>query len=142
MIREGQSGGKPPHSKASEMKVFMLKKYFAFVLGAMVLGAAGGGFSAPALQPIKVSENGRFFVKADGTPFFWLGDTAWSLFNHPKPEDVDLYLNDRAAKGFTVIQGVLALWDYNGRRNPDGQLPFVNGDLGQINEAYYNKLPD
>ena len=115
----------------------MLKKYFAFVLGAMALGAAFAAFAAPPLQPIKVSENGRFFVKADGTPFFWLGDTAWSIFNHPKPEDVDLYLNDRAAKGFTVIQGVLALWDYNGRRNPDGQLPFVNGDLGQINEAFY-----
>jgi hypothetical protein len=118
----------------------MLKKYFAFVLCAMALGFAGAGLSAPALQAIKVSDNGRFFVKADGTPFFWLGDTAWSIFNHPKPEDVDLYLNDRAAKGFTVIQSVLALWDYNGRRNPDGQLPFVNGDLGQINEAYYKNV--
>ena len=53
---------------------------------------------------------------------------------------MDLYLNDRAAKGFTVIQGVLALWDYNGRRNPDGQLPFNNGDLGRINEAYYKNV--
>jgi hypothetical protein len=116
-----------------------MKNYFAFLVGAMVLGAAGPGFSAP-LQPIKVSENGRFFVKADGAPFFWLGDTAWSIFNHPKPEDVDLYLNDRAAKGFTVIQGVLALWDYTGRRNPDGQLPFANGNLGQINEGYYKNV--
>jgi hypothetical protein len=118
----------------------MHKKHSAILLGAMVLCAAGAGLSAPALQPIKVSENGRFFVKADGTPFFWLGDTAWSIFNHPKPEDVDLYLNDRAAKGFTVIQGVLALWDYNSRRNPDGQLPFLNGDLGQINEAFYKNV--
>jgi hypothetical protein len=117
-----------------------MKKYFAFLLGAMVLGAAGAAVPAPPLQPIKVSDNGRFFVKADGTPFFWLGDTAWSIFNHPKPEDVDLYLNDRAAKGFTVIQGVLALWDYNSRRNSDGQLPFVNGDLGQINEAFYKNV--
>jgi hypothetical protein len=116
-----------------------MKTHFALLLGAMVLGAAAASSAAP-LQPIKVSENGRFFVKADGTPFFWLGDTAWSIFNHPKPEDVDFYLNDRAAKGFTVIQGVLALWDYTGRRNPDGQLPFVNGDLGQINEAYYKNV--
>jgi len=116
-----------------------MKKYIAFLFGAMVLGAAAASFAAP-LQAIKVSENGRYFVKADGTPFFWLGDTAWSIFNHPKPEDVDLYMNDRAAKGFTVIQGVLALWDYTGRRNSDGQLPFVNGDLGQINEAFYKNV--
>jgi hypothetical protein len=79
-------------------------------------------------------------VKADGTPFFWLGDTAWSIFNHPQPADVDVYLADRAAKGFTIIQGVIALWDYNNRRNPDGQLPFLNGDLGRINEAYYKNV--
>jgi len=116
------------------------QKYFAFLLGTMVLGAAGASFAAQPPPPIRISENGRYFVKADGTPFFWLGDTAWSIFNHPKPEDVDLYLNDRAAKGFTVIQGVIALWDYNGRTNCDGQLPFVNRDVGQINEAYFKNV--
>ena len=30
--------------------------------------------------PIRVSENGRHFVDAQGHPFFWLGDTAWPLF--------------------------------------------------------------
>jgi hypothetical protein len=39
-----------------------------------------------------------------------------------------------------VIQGVIALWDYNTRRNPDGQLPFLNRDLGQINEAFYTNV--
>jgi len=92
------------------------------------------------LQPIRVSDNGHYFVRADGTPFFWQADTAWSIFNHPKPADVDFYLDDRAAKGFTVIQGVIALWDYTRRTNCDGQLPFINGDLGQINEAYYKNV--
>jgi hypothetical protein len=92
---------------------------------------------AAALPAIRVSDNHRYFVKADGTPFFWLGDTAWGIFNHPTPDEVDVYLNDRASKGFTVIQGVIALWDYRNRTNPDGQLPFVNGELGQINEAFY-----
>ncbi|MGD1085450.1 MAG: glycoside hydrolase family 140 protein [Verrucomicrobiota bacterium] len=114
--------------------------HLTILLGAMILGAGCPGFAAQPPQPIQVSPNGRYFVKADGTPFFWLGDTAWSIFNHPKPEDVDLYLNDRAAKGFTVIQGVLALWDYRNRANPDGQLPFVNGDLGQVNEAFYKNV--
>src|SRR5215813_13118346 len=96
--------------------------------------------AAGPLPPIRVSDNHRYFVKADGTPFFWLGDTAWGIFNHPTPSEVDEYLDDRAAKGFTVIQGVIALWDYNSRRNPDGQLPFNNRDFGQINEDFYKNV--
>jgi hypothetical protein len=95
---------------------------------------------ATALPAIRVSANGRYFVKADGTPFFWLGDTAWCLFNHPSPQDVDLYLNDRQAKGFTVIQACVAVWDYRTRRNPDGELPFVDGDPGRVNEAYFKNV--
>jgi len=117
------------------------------------------GLAAAPLPAIRVADNHRFFVKADGTPFFWLGDTAWSIFNHPTPAEVDVYLDDRAAKGFTVIQGVMALWDYSYRANPDGQMPFGllpvqagdansrpgpagrppfrRADLGQINEAFY-----
>lgn len=112
----------------------------------MVLGGACTSptpqppYAGKPTQPIRVSPNGHFFVNADGTPFFWLGDTAWGIFNHPTPAGVDLYLNDRAAKGFTVIQGVIALWDYNTRPNPDGQLPFLNRDLGQINEAFYKNV--
>jgi len=34
--------------------------------------------SAPGSLPrLRVSENTRFLVTADGRPFFWLGDTAW-----------------------------------------------------------------
>ena len=114
-----------------------LRRLVIWTLGLMFSAA---GLGAGPLPAIKVAANHRYFVKADGTPFFWLGDTAWSIFNHPTPAEVDLYLDDRAAKGFTVIQGVVALWDYRNRANPDGQLPFVNGDLGQINEAYYKNV--
>jgi hypothetical protein len=92
------------------------------------------------LPALHVSDNGRFLVKADGTPFFWQGDTAWSIFNHPAPADVDVYLDDRQAKGFNVIQGVIALWDYTGHPNCDGELPFVNRDLGKINEKFYKNV--
>lgn len=97
------------------------------------------------LPAIHVSDNGRYFVKEDGKPFFWLGDTAWCIFNHPSPADVDLYLDDRKAKGFTVIQGCVAVWDHTTRRNPDGQTPFNNAGRGAtgnptINEAFYKNV--
>ena len=53
---------------------------------------------------LKVSPNGRYFVDQDGKPFFYLGDTCWLLFQRLDREEVDEYLKDRAAKGFTVIQ--------------------------------------
>jgi hypothetical protein len=106
------------------------------LLAALVMTVTGLATAKP-LPPVRVSDNGHYFVNANGTPFFWQADTAWGIFNHAAPAEVDAYLADRQAKGFNVIQGVIALWDYNRRRNPDGELPFINGDLGRINEAYY-----
>ena len=34
-----------------------------------------------SLPRLRVSDNKRFFVKADGSPFFYLGDTEWGLFH-------------------------------------------------------------
>lgn len=106
---------------------------------AILLSLVAPVWSEP-LPPIRVSENGHFFIKADGAPFFWQGDTAWGIFSHATPEEVDLYLADRSDKGFNVIQGVIALWDYRSRANPDGELPFVEGDPGRINEAYFHNV--
>ena len=55
-----------------------------------------------------MSPDGRTFVDSAGAPFFWLGDTAWPLFTQYSKEQAEAYLSNRAAKGFTVIQGVLA----------------------------------
>ncbi len=32
-------------------------------------------------QKIRVSNNHRYLTRSDGTPFFYLGDTAWELFH-------------------------------------------------------------
>jgi Protein of unknown function (DUF4038) len=46
----------------------------------LVFFACGTG-PAQAAPRLKVSPNGRFLVKEDGSPFFYLGDTAWELFH-------------------------------------------------------------
>ena len=58
------------------------------------------------LPRLKVSDNGHFIVTEDGKPFFWLGDTAWRLFYNLTRQETETYLQDRAAKGFNVIQAV------------------------------------
>ncbi len=78
---------------------------------------------------LKVSENKRFLVHQDGTPFFYLGDTAWELFHRLNREEADRYLANRAAKGFTVIQAV-AIAEVDGHNGPNayGHLPLTDLD--------------
>jgi hypothetical protein len=92
---------------------------------------------------LQVSPNKRYLVKADGQPFFYLGDTAWELFHRLNREEAETYLKDRAAKGFTVIQAVV-LAELNGLRdpNPYGELPLRNEDPRQPNEAYFRHVDD
>lgn len=54
---------------------------------------------------IKVSENGRYFVK-DGKPFFWQGDTDWELFRVYTVPEAKAILEKRKEQGFTVIQAM------------------------------------
>ena len=69
---------------------------------------------------LRVSDNRRHFVHADGTPFFWLGDTHWQMpdtervdaCNHPEHGGAPCQhggqfqhlVADRKARGFTVYQ--------------------------------------
>ncbi|MCY7351994.1 MAG: glycoside hydrolase family 140 protein, partial [Cytophagaceae bacterium] len=95
------------------------------------------------LQALKVSDNKRFLVKADGTPFFWLGDTAWELFHRLKREEAEMYFKKRAEQGFTVIQAV-ALAELDGLRTPNayGQMPLQNDDPNKPNEAYFKYVDE
>ena len=56
---------------------------------------------------IKVTADGRYLEYADGTPFFWLGDTGWELFRKLDTADIKMYLQNRRDKGFNVIQAVI-----------------------------------
>lgn len=88
-----------------------------------------------------VSENGHYLQYKDGVPFFWLGDTGWDLFYKLKLEDIKTYLDNRAAKGFNVIQAV-ALAEPDGIRNPNryGILPLNDQDPAKPNDAYFKLI--
>jgi len=87
-------------------------------------------------QQLKVNANHRY-LELDSKPFFWLGDTAWELFHRLNREEADLYLNDRASKGFNVIQAVV-LAELDGLRTPNayGELPLIDLDPARPNEKY------
>ncbi len=90
---------------------------------------------------LKISENRRFLVHDDGTPFFYLGDTGWELFHRLDKKDAEKYLENRRAKGFTVIQAV-ALAELDGLNTPnmEGNNPLINNDPLKPNEAYWKHV--
>ena len=53
---------------------------------------------------LKVSENHRFLQYADGTPFFWLGDTGWLLPQRLDQYEAAGYLSRAAKAGYNVVQ--------------------------------------
>lgn len=61
---------------------------------------------------VQVAPDKRHLMYADGTPFFWLGDTWWmGLCNRLSyPDDFQKLAADRKAKGFNVIQLVAGLY--------------------------------
>ncbi len=91
--------------------------------------------------PLRVSENQRFLVHADGTPFFWLADTAWELFHRCSRSEALHYLQKRKQQGFNVIQAV-ALAEIDGLHMPNvyGEKPLHNDDPHTPNEKYFEHV--
>jgi hypothetical protein len=81
---------------------------------------------------LSVSENGRYLVNSDESPFYWLGDTGWALFQKLNREDVEFYFKTRSEQGFSVIHA--AVYHKNPfvlppLSNMYGDMPFVDDDL-------------
>ena len=90
---------------------------------------------------LRVSENGRFLVHEDGTPFFYLADTGWTVLQRLTLPESERYLRDRAAKGFTAIQ-VMGISEFSGLSVPNrnGDLPLLDQDPTRPNDTYFAHL--
>lgn len=108
---------------------------------AIVAGAEGN----PLLQhgPLRLSDDHRHFAHADGTPFFWLADSWWfGMTNRLRfPGEFNTLVEDRVAKGFSVIQFAIAFpcdiapFDPRGA-NEAGHAWTAN--FGTVNPAYFD----
>jgi len=113
------------------------------VLLLFISGLAVAGQGQQAL-PLATTPHG---LLRNGRPFFWLGDTGWLLMRL-NPEDVRLYLDDRAVKHFTVIQ-MMAIRSDHIKESPTygvpvpnyaGESPFQSLDPVTLNEAYWRHI--
>jgi hypothetical protein len=65
---------------------------------------------------IKTTINTRYFTYDDGTPFFYLGDTHWSMPSEPNPDgnsQFKIIVDKRLVQGFTVYQSEPIGANYN-----------------------------
>src|SRR5688572_17644788 len=104
------------------------------------------GFSATLVRldgasgPIRVSENGRYFVDNLGKPFYFLADTQWELFRRYSIEEAKLILENRKAKGFTVVMVMLTGVGPGTESNLAGERPWINNDPASPNPAYFDHV--
>lgn len=103
--------------------------------------------SSPVLERgmVRVSANHRHFEHADGTPFYWLGDTWWTGLSDRLPwEGFQRLVLDRKAKGFTVVQICVGLIPSNEEQAPsdpgfcnEGGCAWEPG-FARINPRYFD----
>jgi hypothetical protein len=92
-------------------------------------------------QRLVVSPNNRYLTTENGDPFFWMADTAWELLHRCNEEEVDMYLEKRAAQGFNVVQAViLAELDGLNAPNPYGERPLLDNDPTRPNPRYFEHV--
>lgn len=89
-------------------------------------------------QTLGISHNRRFLQKADGTPFFWLGDTGWLMFQKLNREEPDRYLENRRRKEFNIIQCMILHEASN--KNAYGTPALIDSDPGRPNTTPGNDL--
>ena len=93
--------------------------------------------------PLRVADDRRRFAHADGTPFFWLGDTWWMGLADRLgwPDDFRALADDRVAKGFNVVQIVAGLYPdmpaFDPRGRNEAGFPW-EPDYARINPGYFD----
>ena len=94
--------------------------------------------------PARIAEDHRHLKYADGTPFFWLGDTWWMGLCHRLhwPDEVKILATDRVQKGFTVIQIVAGLYPdmfpFDPRGANEAGFPWEK-DYARIRPEYFDE---
>ncbi|MFC5471527.1 DUF4038 domain-containing protein [Cohnella suwonensis] len=93
---------------------------------------------------IGVDESRRGFMHEDGTPFFWLGDTAWAATAHAQPDEWADYVRYRSGQGYNIVQlNALPQCDASdyAYRHPFDQ-PAGAYDLGRLQPSYFKVMDE
>jgi len=116
----------------------MIGKTFLMLPALLIVAATTA--SAQPVYPIKVSENGRYFVDQKGDPVFWLGTTQWQIFREYTLDEARTTLERVKANGFAFVQAMLMGVGDGTQPNVHGEKPWINDDPLTPNEAYFKNV--
>ncbi len=96
--------------------------------------------AAEPVYPLRVSENGRYFIDQKNNPVFWLGSTQWQLFREYSQEDAKLILEKSKENGFAFVQVMLMGVGEGTKPNIHGEKPWIDNNPLTPNEAYFKNV--
>tara|TARA_R110001592_G_scaffold154495_1_gene383462 strand:+ start:394 stop:1929 length:1536 start_codon:yes stop_codon:yes gene_type:complete len=110
------------------------RRIITSIVVALLVFTTGTQIQAEELNDLRVSENGRYLVHADGTGFFPVADTAWAIAWRLTREEVDRYMAHRKEQKFNTV-ALVSFPSYDGMKifaNAYGDFPFeVKNDAWQ-----------
>ncbi len=92
--------------------------------------------------PITLSENRHYLAHADGTPFFWLGDTAWNGPLWSTDDEWEHYLAERVRQKFTVVQWIATQWLAAPQGDIHHQRAYTGDERIEINPVFFQRLDE
>jgi Protein of unknown function (DUF4038)/Domain of unknown function (DUF5060) len=92
---------------------------------------------------VRVAKAGTYLEHADGTPFFWLGDTAWNAATNSTKDEWNRYLKNRTANHFSGVHVVINTPWRCAKGDLDGNTAFsiVDGKA-VVNPAFYKQIDE
>jgi uncharacterized protein DUF4038/collagenase-like protein with putative collagen-binding domain len=96
--------------------------------------------AAEPVYPVKVSDNGRYFVDQKNNPVFWLGTTQWQLFREYSRDDARTIIEKSKEHGFAFIQVMLMGVGDGTKPNIHGEKPWIDNNPLTPNEGYFKEV--
>ncbi|MCC9076333.1 DUF4038 domain-containing protein [Litorilinea aerophila] len=90
--------------------------------------------------PVRLAAHKRHLEHADGTPFFWLADTAWNGPLRATDDEWAYYLQVRTRQRFTAVQWVATQWRAAPDGDRDGRLAFTGRERIAVNPEFFQRL--
>jgi hypothetical protein len=89
---------------------------------------------------VRVSDDRRYLEHADGTPFFWLADTAWNGPMCSTPDEWNFYLSHRVRQKFTAVQWIATQWISAPDGDWYGEFAFSGHDRITVHPTFFQRL--
>ena len=92
--------------------------------------------------PVRVATNQFTLEHEDGTPYFWVADTAWNGALLATPKEWDFYLQTRAAQKFSGVKWVATQWRASPSGDLKGEPAFTGKEKISVNPEFFRRLDE